>query len=131
MLCGNSFRSRHPRRLVRWAENNQYVGGLLSDALPLRVKYMLKTYPSLDPSRVYVTGYSMGSAATLRALNGEYDCYRWYLNDADDVPMVALAYTMNLQHALYPEYGKIAWEFFKHYRRDPKTGAIEYNPYAG
>ena len=211
------------------APEHQSIGGLLSDALPELVKYMLKTYPALDSSRVYVTGYSMGGAATLRAingnpsifaaavpmaaapytgtpeqverlqkahlpvmfttssfdlggafdqvngriaagyqtqlnlflgyngmkridaydfktypvngfkadrmvrvrLNGEYDSYRWYLNDADGVPMVALSYTMNLQHALYPEYGKIAWEFFRHYSRDRKTGAIKYNPHTG
>ena len=211
------------------APEHQSIAGLLSDALPELVKYMLKTYPALDSSRVYVTGYSMGGAATLRAingnpsifaaavpmaaapytgtpeqvarlqkahlpvmfttssfdlggafdqvngriavgyqtqlnlflgyngmkridaydfktypvngfkadrmvrvrLNGEYDSYRWYLNDADGVPMVALSYTMNLQHALYPEYGKIAWEFFRHYSRDRKTGAIKYNPHTG
>lgn len=211
------------------APEHQNVANLLSAALPKLVTYMIKTYPALDPSRVYVTGYSMGGAATLRAingnpsvfaaaapmaaapytgtpeqvaqfqkarlpvmfttssfdlggafdqtngniaagyqtqinlflgyngmkkidaydfrnypvngfkadrmlrvkLNGEYDCYRWYLNDADGIPMVALAYTMNLQHALYPEYGKIAWEFFKHYSRDQKTGAIKYNPHTG
>ena len=44
--------------------------------------------------------------------------------------MVAVSYTMDLMHALYPEYGKIAWDFFKHYSRDPKTGEIKYNPYA-
>ena len=211
------------------APEHQNVASLLSDSLPRLVRYMLETYPALDPSRVYVTGYSMGGAATLRAvngdpsvfaaavpmaaapytgtpvqvaqfqkahlpvmfttssfdlggafdqangsiavgyqtqinlflgyngmekidaydfrtypvngfradkmarvkLNGEYDCYRWYLNDADGVPMVALAYTMNLQHALYPEYGKIAWEFFKHFSRDQRTGVIKYNPYTG
>jgi len=36
---------------------------------------------------------------------------------------------LNLAHALYPEYGKLAREFFKHYSRDQKTGAIKYNPY--
>jgi pimeloyl-ACP methyl ester carboxylesterase len=211
------------------APEHQSIAGLLSDALPELVQYMLQTYPALDASRVYVTGYSMGGAATLRAingnpsifaaavpmaaapytgtpeqverfqkahlpvmfttssfdlggafdqandriavgyqtqvnlflgyngmkridaydfknypviglkadrmvrmrLNGEYDSYRWYLNNADGVPMVALSYTMNLQHALYPEYGKIAWEFFKHYSRDRKTGAIKYNPHTG
>jgi poly(3-hydroxybutyrate) depolymerase len=210
------------------APEHQNVANLLSDSLPKLVEYMLKTYPSLDASRVYVTGYSMGGAATLRAingkpsvfaaavpmaaapytgtpeqvaqfqkahlpvmfttssfdlggafdqvngniatgyqqqlnlflgyngmkkietfdfktypvngfkadsmvrvqLNGEYDNYRWYLNDADGVPMVALAYTTNLAHALYPEYGKFAWDFFKHYSRDQKTGVIKYNPYA-
>ena len=211
------------------APEHQNIANLLSDSLPELVKYMLEAYPALDPSRVYVTGYSMGGAATLRAvngdpsvfaaavpmaaapytgtpeqvaqfqnahlpvmfttssfdlggafdqangiiapgyqtqinlflgyngmekieaydfntypvngfkpdrlvrvkLNGEYDCYRWYLNNAAGIPMVALAYTMNLQHALYPEYGRIAWEFFKHYSRDRKTGAIQYNPYTG
>ena len=211
------------------APEHQSVAGLLSEALPELVKYMLGKYPALDPSRVYLTGYSMGGAATLRAvngnpslfaaavpmaaapytgtpeqtaqfqkarlpvmfttssfdlggafdqaggtiaggyqtqlnlflgyngmkridafdfkaypvngfkadrmvrvrLNGEYDSYRWYLNDAGGVPMVALSYTMNLQHALYPEYGKIAWEFFRHYSRDRKTGAIKYDPHVG
>ncbi len=210
------------------APDHSTIANLLSEALPKLVKYMLKTYPALDPSRVYVTGYSMGGAATLRAINGdpsvfaaavpmaaapytgtpeqvaqfqkahlpvmfttssfdlggafdqvngniasgyqtqlnlflgyngmkkidaydfktypvngfkadsmlrvklndEYDNYRWYLNDSDGVPMVALAYTTNLAHALYPEYGKIAWEFFKHYSRDQKTGAIHYHSYA-
>ncbi len=200
---------------------------MLSEALPKLVKYTLQEYPSLDPSRVYVTGYSLGGGATLRAINGdpsvfaaavpmaaspyvgtpeqvaqfqkahlpilfttssfdlggafdqvnvhiatgyqtqlnlflgyngmkkldfdftaypvngfkadsmvkvrvngEYDNYRWYLNDEQGVPMVAVAYTTNLAHALYPEYGKIGWEFFKHYSRDQKTGAIRYNPNA-
>jgi hypothetical protein len=40
--------------------------------------------------------------------------------------MVAVSYTQSLMHALYPEYGKIAWEFFRHYSRDPRTGEIEY-----
>ena len=48
---------------------------------------------------------------------------------SDGVPMVAVSYTEGLVHALYPEYGKIAWEFLKHYSRDQKTGAIRYNLY--
>jgi pimeloyl-ACP methyl ester carboxylesterase len=215
-------------RFAMVAPEHQNVANLLSNSLPKLVKYTLKANPALDPSRVYVTGYSMGGGATLRAingdpsvfaaavpmaaspytgtaeqvaqfqkarlpvmfttssfdlggafdqangriaaeyqtqlnlflgyngmnkidafdfksypvngfkadsmvrvrLNGEHDNYRWYLHDADGVPMVALAYTMDLAHALYPEYGKIAWDFFKHYCRDQKTGAIKYNPYA-
>ena len=46
----------------------------------------------------------------------------------DGVPMVALAYTADLVHALYPEYGKIAWEFAKRFSRDQKTGAISVQP---
>ena len=37
-------------------------------ALPALVRYMLETYPALDPSRVSVTGYSMGGAATVEAV---------------------------------------------------------------
>jgi pimeloyl-ACP methyl ester carboxylesterase len=207
------------------APEHQNVANLLSDALPKLVKHTLASHKSLDPSRVYVLGYSMGGSATLRSingdpsvfaaaapmaaapyigtaeqvaqfkkyrlpvmfttssfdlggafdqvngniatgyqtqlnlflgyngmkkieaydfktypvsgfkadsllrvkLNGEYDNYRWFINDANGVPMVGLAYTMNLAHALYPEYGKIAWEFFKQYSRDQKTGEIKYH----
>jgi len=216
-------------RFAMVAPEHQSIGQILSESLPALVEYMLATYPALDPARVYVTGYSMGGAATLRAvngkpslfaaavpmaaapytgtpeevaqfqkarlpvlfttssfdlggafdqargtiaggyqaqlnlflgyngmekiaaydfeaypvngfkadrmvrvrLNGEYDSCLWYLNDAAGVPMVALSYTTNLQHALYPEYGRIAWEFFKRYSRDPQTGKIRYNPHGG
>ena len=37
-------------------------------ALPALVRYMLETYPALDPARVYATGYSMGGAATVEAV---------------------------------------------------------------
>ncbi|MDQ2640326.1 MAG: hypothetical protein M3Y79_07090 [Pseudomonadota bacterium] len=194
-----------------------------SASLPALVEYTLRRWPALDPSRVYVTGYSLGGAATLRAINGkpslfaaavpmaaapytgtpeevkqfdkvdlpvmfttsqfdlagafdqangriaanyqqqlnlflgyngmqparfdfdrfplvgfradymdrmrrngEYDSSRWYINNGTGVPMVAVSYTSGLMHALYPEYGKIAWEFFSHYSRNPRTGAIEY-----
>jgi dienelactone hydrolase len=209
------------------APEHQNIAPILPQVLPRLVKYMLKTYPALDPSRVYVTGYSMGGAATLRAvngdpsvfaaaipmaaagyvgtpeqvaqfkkyrlpimfttssfdlpgafdpaneiisaayqkqlnlflgyngmktieafdfktypvngfkadlaervtLNGEYGNWSWYLNDAGGVPMVALNYTEELVHALYPGYGKVAWDFAKHFSRDQKSGAINYNPH--
>ena len=38
---------------------------------PTLVHYMLDTYPALDASRVYVTGYSMGGGATLFSVYGE------------------------------------------------------------
>ena len=85
------------------------------------IEYDFETYP--------VNGFKADRMIRIKS-NGEYDTYRWYLNDDNGVPMVAVSYTMNLQHALYPEYGKIAWEFFKHYSRDQETGAIKYNPYA-
>lgn len=198
-----------------------------SASLPALVEYTLRRWPALDPARVYVTGYSLGGAATLRAVNGrpslfaaavpmaaapytgtpeevrqfdsvdvpvmfttsefdlpgafdqangriaanyqaqlnlflgyngmppirfdfdrypvsgfngdsmdrirrngEYDSYRWYVHSAAGVPMVALSYTKGVMHALYPEYGKIAWEFVRHYARNSRTAAIEYRPRA-
>ena len=68
-------------------KGDQTIEGILPDALPRLVKYMLKTYPALDPSRVYVTGYSMGGGATLRAVNGSPSVF------AAAVPMAASPYT--------------------------------------
>ena len=42
-----------------------------AEVLPPLVDYMLEKFPALDPSRVYVTGYSMGGAATLNVINGQ------------------------------------------------------------
>jgi pimeloyl-ACP methyl ester carboxylesterase len=42
----------------------------LSTVLPMLVRDTLAKYPAIDPSRVYVTGYSMGSLATGRAMLG-------------------------------------------------------------
>jgi pimeloyl-ACP methyl ester carboxylesterase len=219
-----------PEEQSLWVpEKNDPTMEMCSEMMPKLVRYMLSTYPSLDPSRVYVTGYSMGGGATLKTINGdpglfagsvvmaassyvatpkqaavfskidlpvmlltstydnpavgafdlangtiaegfqkqiklfvgynglntintfdfaaypivgfnadklvietvndEYTNHRWYLNNSDGVPMVAVSYTEGLVHALYPEYGKIDWNFLKHYSRDQKTGAIKYNPY--
>jgi pimeloyl-ACP methyl ester carboxylesterase len=210
------------------APDHSTISSLLPGVLPKLVRYMLKTYPALDPSRVYVTGYSMGGAATLRAvngdpsvfaaavpmaaapymgtpeqvaqfkkyrlpvlfttsafdlggafdqangtiatgyqtqlkaflgynamkpvdafdfktypiigfkadltervtLNGEYENTRWFLSDSSGAPMVGVAYTANLIHALYPEYGKLGWEWARKFSRDQKTGAIQHNPHA-
>ena len=89
----------------------------------------MKKIDSFDFKTYPVNGFKADSLLRLK-LNGEYDNYRWYINDADGVPMVALAYTADLVHALYPEYGKFGWEFAKRFSRDQKTGAIKYNPYA-
>jgi hypothetical protein len=43
--------------------------------------------------------------------------------------MVALNYTEDLIHALYPQYAKMAWNYLTRFSRDQKTGEIKYNPY--
>src|SRR5690606_4100851 len=58
-----------------------------SASLPALVEYTLRRWPALDPSRVYVTGYSLGGAATLRAINGKPSLF------AAAVPMAAAPYT--------------------------------------
>lgn len=69
------------------APEHQFIAGILPDVLPRLVRYMLKTYPALDPSRVYVTGYSMGGAATLRAIYGDPSLF------AAAIPMAAAGYS--------------------------------------
>ena len=57
-------------RIALVAPEHQTVGTAAPEANPKAeylaalVIYMLDTYPALDPSRVYVSGYSMGGAAT-------------------------------------------------------------------
>jgi poly(3-hydroxybutyrate) depolymerase len=68
-------------------QGTEITGGILSDVLPRLVNYMLETYPALDASRVYVTGYSMGGSATLKAANGGPSVF------AAAVPMSAAGYT--------------------------------------
>ena len=41
---------------------------MTAQVAPLLVRYMLETYPALDPSRVYVTGFSMGGLSTLQSI---------------------------------------------------------------
>ncbi len=67
---------------------------ILCDVLPELVKYMLATYPALDASRVYVTGYSMGGGATNRAICSAPQLF------AAAVPEAALAYTATAKQAL-------------------------------
>lgn len=51
-----------------------------SDVLPALVRYMLETYPQLDPSRVYVSGYSMGGSCTNRAVYGDASLFAAAVN---------------------------------------------------
>jgi len=51
------------------------ITAINNKALPALVRYMLETYPALDPSRVYACGYSMGGMATAAATYGAPDLF--------------------------------------------------------
>jgi predicted esterase len=73
---------------IFWTQQgNKYIEGIECTILPRFVRHLLKTYPALDPSRVYVTGYSMGGYATFKAVNGDPSVF------AAAVPMAGMGYT--------------------------------------
>ena len=51
-------------RFAMVAADHQRIGEIRGPALTALVEHMLKTYPALDASRVYATGYSMGGLGT-------------------------------------------------------------------
>ena len=80
-----------------------------------------------DFDKYPISGFE-GDRYEEKLLNGEHLNRSWFMLK-DGVPMVGLNYTNDLQHALYPEYAKVIWNFLKHYSRDPQTLEISYNPY--
>ncbi len=213
-------------RIAVVAPDHSWLGAAKNDSFEALVKYMLETYPALDASRVYATGYSMGGGATysvayyktklfagvapfagsattqpeetydnfngvdlpiimsisafdpagrrLEALEGhgntaeqgmiktwtanngietadfDFDAYpyfglkadkivkdtvndefprdTYYLYNEEGVPLFAFTYVWDMIHALYPEYGRIMWDYLKCFSRDQATGEIIYNP---
>ena len=59
-------------------------------------------------------------------LGNEYTNQRWFFVNDEGAPMVGFCFTYDLIHALYPEYGYLAWDFVKHFSRDQATGEILY-----
>jgi hypothetical protein len=200
--------------------------GILVQALPRLIDYVLDKYPALDASRVYATGYSLGGGSTYRAIYGgmekiaaavsmagmhddmfyystpeedarltqigmpvmvltatfdlgfnqadgrltdnslkilndfarvnsidlgnggdfstypligyaadrldvttiadEWRNFLWTFGNDEGIPLLGMSCTENLTHALYPNYGEIAWDFMKHYARDSASGELLY-----
>ena len=75
------------RHAIVAAENQSLGSPARCESLPALVEYMLETYPALDPSRVYTTGYSMGGGCTFNALCGNPKLF------AAGVPMAAVSYS--------------------------------------
>ncbi len=51
--------------------HQQLSTDVVSAVMPKLVQYMLDTYPALDASRVYATGYSMGGGAAILSVLGD------------------------------------------------------------
>jgi hypothetical protein len=88
----------------------------------------MKPIDAFDFDTYPVAGFRADRVETFK-LNDEYRNTLWYINNQEGIPMIALSVTEGLVHALYPEYGRIMWNFAKHYSRNQQTGAIRYNPY--
>ena len=61
-------------------------------------------------------------------VNGEFWNHRYFLNDPDGVPMLGISVTEGLQHALYPPYAQLAWDYMENFTRNPDTYEITYTP---
>ena len=85
-----------------------------------KIEFNFETYP--------ISGF-MGDVYTRTVLNGEYANHNWLILNNAGVPMVSLNVTEDLPHGLYQEYGKVVWNFMKHYARNPETHEVLYNPY--
>jgi predicted peptidase len=111
----------------------QAANGRINDNLANQVKRW-SGFNGVAPFDFDFNAYKLsgvkGHSWTVETLNDEHDSYTWYLNNDKGVPMVALNYVKDLIHALYPLYADIAWDYMKHFSRDPKTGEIHYNPNA-
>jgi len=62
----------------------------------------------------------------LTVKDGEWRNFDWRVKNAKGVPMIGLNVTEYLLHALWPGYGDIAFNFFRHFRRSADTGEIIY-----
>ncbi len=96
------------------ASLNRYLGYNGMDP----IEFDFETYP--------ISGFA-GDIFTQRLVNNEHVNMFWQLLNDDGEPRVALCFTEDLIHALYPEYGRIAWNFAKHFSRNQETGLIEYD----
>jgi hypothetical protein len=65
---------------------------------------------------------------SLTTLMGEFRTFKWTVNNADGIPVMALSCTEGTTHSLYPCYTELAWDFMKDFSRDPETGASVYTP---
>ena len=135
------YQNQRSRQLRRWSGSTKngvgsfdQANGTIGSSFKTLISQFLgyngmKKVDAFDFNAYPVAGFKADRIKNIK-LNNEYKNTSWYINTADGVPMIALSVTEGLVHALYPEYGKIMWNFARHYSRDQKTGAIKYEPYS-
>ncbi len=94
----------------------------------LRFNKINRTIDKFDYATYPVSGYKADRYIE-STLNGEYTNKRWFFLNEEGAPLVGFCFTDDLIHALYPEYGYMAWDFAKHFSRDKATGKILYTPF--
>ncbi|MCI6174492.1 MAG: hypothetical protein MR671_09595 [Clostridiales bacterium] len=118
---------RHTSENLNAAFGDPSPWNTLQDSMPVLVRHMLDTYPQLDPSRVYVTGYSMGGGATNRAVYGDASLFAAAVNMSGtpiehtkeqeeqfknlDMPMMLTTCTYDTYTHFDSENGHIAEDF--------------------
>ena len=81
--------------------------------------------PAGDEVTYPISGFKADSEIHM-LLNDEFWNHRFFLNDAEGVPMLGISITEGLQHALYPPYAQLAWDYMEHFSRNPETYEITY-----
>jgi poly(3-hydroxybutyrate) depolymerase len=74
-----------------------------------------------------IIGYS-ADRMDVTTLAGEWRNFLWSFKNDKGMPILSMSCTENLTHALYPNYGEIAWNFMRHFARESKTGKLLYTP---
>ena len=79
---------------------------------------------SVDP----VFGQKLRDRETIRTHKGEGIVMETGQLYKGDVPLIRLVAVMNYGHWNFIPAARIAWDFFKHYSRDPETKQLIYHP---
>ena len=101
-----------------------------ADALITTMNYFaryneLPEIPAADGVAYPISGFASDSEIHM-LVNDEFWNHRFFLNDADGIPMLGISITEGLQHALYPPYAFLAWDYMEHFSRNLETLEITY-----
>ena len=82
----------------------------------------------MDFDRYPVFGQPLRDRETIRTHKGEGIVMETGQLYKDDVPLIKIVAVMDYGHWNFMPAARVAWEFFKHYSRDPETKRLIYHP---